>query len=65
MAIFLGLAFSATSAVYSISVAADLVGNEPQNLRLYEARGLVTSGPPWATVRPSHADHRGTDRRQR
>jgi DNA-binding transcriptional MerR regulator len=31
-----------TRAVYSISVAADLVGNEPQNLRLYEARGLVT-----------------------
>ena len=29
-------------AVYSISVAADLVGNQPQNLRLYEARGLVT-----------------------
>jgi len=28
--------------VYGISVAADLVGNAPQNLRLYEARGLVT-----------------------
>jgi MerR family transcriptional regulator, heat shock protein HspR len=28
-------------AVYGISVAADLVGNEPQNLRLYEARGLL------------------------
>src|SRR3984957_19264628 len=28
--------------VYAISVAADLVGNVPQNLRLYEARGLVT-----------------------
>ncbi len=27
--------------VYGISVAANLVGNEPQNLRLYEARGLV------------------------
>jgi MerR family transcriptional regulator, heat shock protein HspR len=27
--------------VYGISVAADLVGNAPQNLRLYEARGLV------------------------
>ncbi len=28
--------------VYGISVAADLVGSEPQSLRLYEARGLVT-----------------------
>jgi MerR family transcriptional regulator/heat shock protein HspR len=27
--------------VYGISVAADLVGSAPQNLRLYEARGLV------------------------
>jgi MerR family transcriptional regulator, heat shock protein HspR len=27
--------------VYGISVAACLVGNAPQNLRLYEARGLV------------------------
>jgi DNA-binding transcriptional MerR regulator len=27
--------------VYGISVAASLVGNAPQNLRLYEARGLV------------------------
>ena len=27
--------------VYGISVAAALVGNAPQNLRLYEARGLV------------------------
>jgi DNA-binding transcriptional MerR regulator len=27
--------------VYGISVAADLVGNAPQNLRLYEARGLL------------------------
>ncbi len=27
--------------VYGISVAAGLVGNAPQNLRLYEARGLV------------------------
>jgi DNA-binding transcriptional MerR regulator len=31
-----------TRAVYGISVAADLVGSEPQSLRLYEARGLVT-----------------------
>ena len=31
--------------VYGISVAASLVGNAPQNLRLYEARGLVSSGP--------------------
>jgi DNA-binding transcriptional MerR regulator len=28
--------------VYGISVAASLVDNAPQNLRLYEARGLVT-----------------------
>ena len=28
-------------AVYSISVAAELVGLAPQTLRLYEARGLV------------------------
>lgn len=28
--------------VYSISVAADLVGMGVQNLRLYEARGLLT-----------------------
>ncbi len=28
-------------AVYGISVAADLVGTIPQNLRAYEARGLV------------------------
>ncbi len=27
--------------VYGISVAASLVGNAPQNLRLYEARGLI------------------------
>jgi MerR family transcriptional regulator/heat shock protein HspR len=27
--------------VYGISVASSLVGNAPQNLRLYEARGLV------------------------
>jgi MerR family transcriptional regulator/heat shock protein HspR len=27
--------------VYGISVAAELVGSAPQNLRLYEARGLV------------------------
>jgi MerR family transcriptional regulator, heat shock protein HspR len=31
-----------TRAVYGISVAADLVGSEPQNLRLYETRGLLT-----------------------
>jgi MerR family transcriptional regulator, heat shock protein HspR len=29
-------------AVYGISVAAELVGTAPQNLRLYEARGLLT-----------------------
>jgi MerR family transcriptional regulator, heat shock protein HspR len=28
--------------VYGISVAADLVGSAPQNLRLYEARGLLS-----------------------
>src|ERR1700683_3240909 len=28
--------------VYGISVAAELVGSAPQNLRLYETRGLVT-----------------------
>jgi DNA-binding transcriptional MerR regulator len=27
--------------LYGISVAADLVGSAPQNLRLYEARGLI------------------------
>jgi MerR family transcriptional regulator/heat shock protein HspR len=30
-----------TRGVYGISVAASLVGNAPQNLRLYEARGLL------------------------
>jgi MerR family transcriptional regulator, heat shock protein HspR len=29
-------------AVYGISAAAELVGSAPQNLRLYEARGLLT-----------------------
>lgn len=28
--------------VYGISIAADLVGSAPQNLRLYEAKGLVS-----------------------
>ena len=28
--------------VYGISVASELVGSLPQNLRLYEARGLIT-----------------------
>jgi MerR family transcriptional regulator/heat shock protein HspR len=32
----------AAQAVYGISVAAELVGSTPQNLRLYEARGLLT-----------------------
>jgi MerR family transcriptional regulator, heat shock protein HspR len=31
----------AGQAVYGISVAAELVGSTPQNLRLYEARGLL------------------------
>jgi MerR family transcriptional regulator/heat shock protein HspR len=30
-----------TQGVYGISVAADLVGMDPQSLRLYERRGLV------------------------
>lgn len=30
--------------VYGISVAAELVGTGEQNLRLYEARGLLTPG---------------------
>jgi hypothetical protein len=29
-------------ALYGISVAAELVGSAPQNLRLYEARGLIS-----------------------
>lgn len=28
--------------IYGISVAAELVGSAPQNLRLYEARGLIS-----------------------
>ena len=28
--------------LYAISVAAELVGSAPQNLRLYETRGLIT-----------------------
>jgi DNA-binding transcriptional MerR regulator len=31
-----------TRGVYGISVAAELVGSAPQNLRLYEAKGLLT-----------------------
>jgi DNA-binding transcriptional MerR regulator len=31
-----------TAAVFGISVAAELTGSTPQNLRLYEARGLLT-----------------------
>jgi len=31
-----------TRGVYGISVAAELVSSGPQNLRLYETRGLVT-----------------------
>ena len=37
--------------VYGISVAASLVGNAPQNLRLYEARGLVAQ--PGARAAPA------------
>lgn len=36
-----GAAPDAEHAVYSISVAAELVGTGVQNLRIYEARGLV------------------------
>jgi DNA-binding transcriptional MerR regulator len=32
----------ATRGVYGISVAAELVGSAPQNLRLYETRGLIS-----------------------
>jgi MerR family transcriptional regulator, heat shock protein HspR len=43
--------------VYGISVAAELVGSAPQNLRLYEARGLVTPArSPGGTRRYSHSD---------
>jgi MerR family transcriptional regulator/heat shock protein HspR len=33
---------SASQGVYGISVAAELAGSAPQNLRLYEARGLLS-----------------------
>jgi MerR family transcriptional regulator/heat shock protein HspR len=43
--------------VYGISVAAELVGRAPQNLRLYEARGLVTPArSPGGTRRYSDSD---------
>lgn len=32
----------ATRGLYGISVAAELVGSAPQNLRLYESRGLIS-----------------------
>ena len=32
----------AAPGVYGISVAAELVGSAPQNLRLYETRGLIS-----------------------
>ncbi len=34
--------FDPSQGVYGISVAAGLVGSAPQNLRLYEAKGLLT-----------------------
>jgi MerR family transcriptional regulator, heat shock protein HspR len=34
----------ATRGLYGISVAAELVGSAPQNLRLYETRGLINPG---------------------
>ena len=33
--------FDPSRGVYGISVAASLIGSAPQNLRLYEARGLL------------------------
>ncbi len=43
--------------VYGISVAAELVDSGPQNLRLYEARGLLTPGrSPAGTRRYSDDD---------
>jgi MerR family transcriptional regulator/heat shock protein HspR len=44
-------------AVYGISVAAELVGSAPQNLRLYEARGLLNPArSPGGTRRYSSED---------
>ncbi len=46
-----------TRGVYGISVAAELVGSAPQNLRLYEARGLISPArSPGGTRRYSHDD---------
>ena len=46
-----------TRAVYSITVAAELVGMPAQNLRLYEARGLIKPGrTPGGTRRYSADD---------
>lgn len=43
--------------VFGISVAAELVGSGPQNLRLYESRGLLTPGrTPAGTRRYSEDD---------
>ncbi len=43
--------------MFSISVAAELVGVVPQTLRLYEARGLIRpERTPGGTRRYSHAD---------
>ena len=43
--------------VLGISVAAELVGSGPQNLRLYESRGLLTPGrTPAGTRRYSEDD---------
>jgi MerR family transcriptional regulator, heat shock protein HspR len=47
----------ASAAVYGISVAAQLVGSAPQNLRLYEARGLLSPArSPGGTRRYSGED---------
>jgi hypothetical protein len=46
-----------TRALYGISVAAELVGSGPQNLRLYERRGLLEPfRTPGGTRRYSDAD---------
>ena len=43
--------------VYGISIAAELSGSAPQNLRLYEARGLLAPGrSPGGTRRYSDND---------
>jgi MerR family transcriptional regulator/heat shock protein HspR len=38
-----GVLPESSQGVYGISAAAELVGSAPQNLRLYEARGLISA----------------------